>query len=174
VTKTRGCLWLSAGCATAIVLSLVVARVVLRSTFRPVRYTNTSMHPTLAKGDALFTRPATEIRRGDLVMYAPLNDRDRYLHRVVALPGETVAMRDDVVYVNGAPLDEPYAWIDEKERPASVRNVEPLQLPADHFFILGDNRDNSNDSRYLGPIARETIQRRVVFVLSKENGPWKP
>lgn len=164
-----------AGCATAVVLSLVLGVVALRTTFGRIRITGESMSPALVKGDALLTRPAKEIRRGDIVAYVPLVYRQRFVHRVIGLPGESVAMREGVVFINGLPLEEPYAWMDEQMSPEmTVRDFAPIRLAADTFFILGDNRDNANDSRFLGPIPRENIRGRVVFVLSKENGMWRP
>jgi signal peptidase I len=166
-------LWLSAGCATAVILALVLGVVALRTTFRRLEIRGESMAPTLVKGDGVLTRPAQAIRRGDIVLYLSPKKDDRFLHRVVGLPGESISMRDDVVFINGMPLDEPYAWFDEERLPG-IRNFGPIRLPADSFFILGDNRDNSNDSRYLGTIPRDHIRSRVVYVISPRSGLWKP
>jgi len=82
-----------------------------------------------------------------------------FVKRVIALPGDTLEVAEGVVYVNGAPLDEPY--LDParcrflKERPA-------ITLGPDEYFVMGDNRDSSNDSRRVGPIRRRDVRGRVV------------
>lgn len=96
-----------------------------------------------------------------LGLVAPDSDID-LIKRVVGLPGETVEIQDGVVHVDGAALSEPYARNDE-------RDFGPLQVPAGHYFMLGDNRANSDDSRYgLGPVPREAILGRAFVIL------WPP
>ena len=126
-----------------------------------------SMRPTIHGGDHVFVnRLAYELgekpKRGDVVGYqAP--DGSRMLHRAMAGPGDTIELRHNVLIVNGAPLRERYIII-TPEVPA-VRTFSPLSIPAGHYFVLGDNRDNANDSRFQGPIAEENIFGRMFYVL---------
>ena len=84
-----------------------------------------------------------------------------FVKRVVGLPGDTVEFRDGVLYINDAPLDEPYL------NPARARfmgNRAPVTLGEDEYYVLGDHRDRSSDSRRVGPIRRRAIRGRVLCV----------
>jgi signal peptidase I len=152
-----------------------------------------SMVPTLEVGDRVFVNKLAydigDVGRGDVIVFenpnpAELPDRslvDGFLHwlgegigfaqpenedfikRVIALPGETIEIRDDVVYIDGEPLDEPYLT------PEAVRfngDYPPTTIPEDSLFVMGDNRGNSADSRYgLGfvPIGRVVGRAFVVI-----------
>lgn len=85
-----------------------------------------------------------------------------FVKRVIGLPGDTVAFADGQVLVNGRPLHEPYL---DPQRTRFFRDRAPMTLGRDEYFVLGDNRDNSNDSRRVGPIKRRAIRGRVVCVL---------
>jgi len=128
-----------------------------------------SMEPALLPGDHLFAdRTAylfSEPRRGDFAIY-PNTQFPKIIHvqRIVGLPGETIEIRERVVFINGRKLDEPYVNF---VRPTSASeapgdSMPPLLLPDDAYFILGDNRDNSNDSRFSGSIKRQDLRGRAV------------
>jgi signal peptidase I len=125
--------------------------------------------------------------RGDVVVFNPPHDPAKnYVKRLVGLPGDTLQMLDKELHVNGAPLQEPYVrFIDQggdavhpamrwqsnhliaSTSPAyqpTRDNWGPLVVPEDRFFMLGDNRDNSEDSRYWGFVARDAIRGRPWFV----------
>jgi len=171
-----GCTFAALGCAATMIIALIIGVAVLRSTFVRYRQTAANMEPTLAKGDMVVVRRAGTIRRGDLVVIAMPRKGGRAIMRVIALPGETVSMRDGVAVINGVALDEPYIVL--REGPESpilvVRDIDPVQVPPDAFFVLGDNRDHANDSRFIGFVKRGDIQYRVVLVVSTENGVWRP
>ena len=111
-----------------------------------------------------------EPRRGDIVVFSPPDAalrwcedttlRDIYVKRVVGLPGERVAERGGVVYVNGAPLAEPYLG---GVRDASSSTRERV-VPDEHLFVLGDERFGSCDSRHFGFVARDDVRGKVVAV----------
>lgn len=88
--------------------------------------------------------------------------RQQFVKRVVGLPGDTVEIIDGVVHINGEALAEPYL---DSTRCRFRTNRPPITLGADEYYVLGDNRDNSNDSRAIGPIKREMIVGRVERVL---------
>ena len=106
---------------------------------------------------------ATKISRNLLESVGLRTPESDLIKRVIGLPGETVEIRDNVVYVNGAPLDEPYL------PPDLMMNDEgPWEVPDDHYFVMGDNRNSSNDSRRFGAIARDRIVGRAFSVV------WPP
>jgi len=119
--------------------------------------------------------PARPIRRGDVVVFRfPEDPRRDFIKRVVALPGESVEIRDKRVFVDGRPVEEPYAfhsddsiWPDDPDV-ADVRRrrdqLPPLRVPSDAYFVLGDNRDESNDSRFWGPVPATHIAGRALLV----------
>src|SRR5262245_20556224 len=117
-----------------------------------------------------------EVRRGDVVVFKFPEDPTRdFIKRVIGLPGETVEIRDKVVFVDGKPLDEPYTHF--LDTPPFRRDPErelrgegprgrwgPEVVPADHLFVLGDNRDNSRDSRFWGFLPRDQVKGRALLV----------
>lgn len=129
----------------------------------------------------------TEPHRGDVVVFTPPHDLTKnYVKRLVGLPGDTLEMRDKELYLDGVPVDEPYvhyidgrgdavhpdmAWQSNHLIARSGRtyhptrdNWGPLVVPVGKYFMLGDNRDNSEDSRYWGFVPREAIHGRPWFV----------
>lgn len=116
----------------------------------PVYVASPSMEPTLKTGTMLYldkltlrTRPP---RRGDILSFrSPVEDMDM-LKRVIAVPGETVEMREKTVFINGIRLDEPYIVHSRAGETLEGDNLAPMVVPKDGYFVLGDNRDESNDS----------------------------
>lgn len=123
---------------------------------RTVRVEGFSMEPALHDGQIVTAAPVdlSEMRRGDLVLYE--HDTSTYLKRLIGLPGESIAIHDGQVFINGAALEEPYI-----SKPAAYE--QPLiTLGADEYYVLGDNRNNSADSHAYGPISGESIKGRVI------------
>jgi signal peptidase I len=119
--------------------------------------------------------PSRGVRRGDIVVFRfPEDPRRDFLKRVVGLPGETVAIRNKRVFVDGRLLDEPYTfhsddrvWPDDPSVPGDRRRrdqLAPTGVPAGSYFVMGDNRDDSNDSRYWGAVPAGHIEGRALFV----------
>lgn len=116
------------------------------------------------------------LQRGHVVVFKFPEDPGRdFIKRVIGLPGETVEIRDKLVYVDGKPLDEPYVHFlepplrrDDPEyglRSEGIRdNWGPQQVPAGSLFVLGDNRDNSRDSRFWGFLPRDQVKGRALIV----------
>lgn len=116
----------------------------------PISVASPSMEPALKTGTLLILDKLTlrvrEPRRGDVLSFrSPVNEHD-LLKRVIALPGETVEMRNKVVFINGKELHEPYAVHSRAGESLAGDNLEPQIVPKNGFFMLGDNRDESNDS----------------------------
>lgn len=177
-----------------------------------------SMRPTLLEGDVVLVNrlaydlklPLTDVvvaelgepQRGDVVTFTSPKDGVRLIKRLVALPGDVVEMRNEVLFINGvageylAPvaLSEPLEGgqtpaIQVRERVAgheravqvlpelnALRSFGPVQVPAGQYFFLGDNRDNSADSRFIGMVPRHRLIGRAQSVLVSANilGNWMP
>ncbi len=117
-----------------------------------------SMLPTLQEGELLLIEevPIAQLQHGDIIVFQDPRGQDvPLLKRLIGLPGETVEVRDDKVYINGKALDEPYVKI------PGGRDYAQATLGSDEYFVLGDNRPNSSDSRHFGPILGASILGRV-------------
>ena len=132
----------------------------------------------LAIGRAVL--PVRSIRRGDVVVfkYPEQPDRD-FIKRVIGLPGETIELKNKKVYVNNQPLDEPYVHFltppsSDYQEVTSFDLRErfgPVTVPADAYFMMGDNRDNSQDSRYWGFLPRGHVKGKALLIYwSYESG----
>jgi len=115
--------------------------------------------------------PIDVIRRGDIIVFKYPEEPERdFIKRVIGLPGETIELRKKRVYINGTRLDEPYVHylVPPDEDDAGNFDVRvqygPVTVPAGHYFMMGDNRDNSQDSRYWGFLPQEYVKGRALFV----------
>ena len=146
-----------------------------------------SMEPNLLIGDHLLVNkfvsaptlsgvertllPIDVVHRGDIIVFKHPKTPDRDLiKRTIGLPGETIELRDRRVYINGKPLDEPYARYLFPEGAGDLpqtdvrRNFGPLTIPDGQYFMMGDNRDNSEDSRYWGSLPRDHVKGKALFL----------
>jgi len=116
----------------------------------PVYVASPSMEPALKTGTLLVLDKLTlrmrPPQRGDIVSFRRTADTQDLLKRVVALPGETVELREKAVFINGKSLDEPYAVHNRAGERLAGDTMAPIVVPENSFFVLGDNRDESNDS----------------------------
>lgn len=137
--------------------------------FGSVMIQENSMNPTLASGDRVFVNRAAymigNVHRGDVIAYRSSNEIDSGIHvkRVIALPGETIQIKDGLILIDGK------TYIENHEFPnISKPGVaeEGVKLSGDQYFVLGDNRNNSEDSRFadVGNIAKGTIIGKVWFI----------
>jgi len=148
---------------------------------RTYRNVTGSMTPTLPLGDRLIAVHTASVARGDIIAFEyPLRPGVFFAKRVVALGGDTVEIRAKQLFVNGHAVSEPYAvHLDPTIYPDTPTLPEPYRS-RDHFgpsevlpgmyFVLGDNRDQSADSRYFGSIPREALRGRVVLLFSWSHG----
>lgn len=134
----------------------------------PVYIDSGSMEPTLhgcdgCNNDRLlinkFVYDFSEPKRGDIVLFESLeNPNDELIKRLIGLPGDTIALREGTLYLNGEPQDEPYV----AKQPCisylpKTCSFGPVTVPEDHFFMMGDNRAYSTDSRFFGTVPEENI-----------------
>jgi signal peptidase I len=157
-----------------LLLSLLLAFIVIFFLYQPVQVEGTSMLPRLSPHERIFINKMVyhfePIRRGDIVVFRyPLDPAKSYIKRVVGLPGERVSVRGGRVYVNGEPLDEPYLATGAADRQSYPEAV----VGPDHYYVLGDHRGSSNDSRVWGTVHRKFIYGKAVFVYwpFRELGP---
>jgi signal peptidase I len=119
--------------------------------------------------------PVGTIRRDDVIVFKYPEDPDRdFIKRVIGLPGETVEVREKKVYINGKALDEPFVhFLQAPATPTEFHEVTssdvrerygPVTVPPDQYFMMGDNRDNSADSRYWGFLRRDYIKGKAVII----------
>lgn len=152
-----------------LLLALALAFVIRTFIAEPRFIPSDSMLPTLEQGDRLVVEKVSyhfhEPRRGDIIVFQTpevLQDigysgDQAFIKRVIGLPGDTVQVRDGVVYLNGQPLKESYTY----EPP--YYSLPPLQVPPKQLFVMGDNRNNSNDSHIWGFLPEKQVIGRAVF-----------
>lgn len=130
----------------------------------PITIASASMEPTLRVGTLMildkWTLSGRPPRRGEIVSFRSPIEPEDLVKRVIAVPGDQVEIRAKVVYVNGAPLREPYAVHDRPNERLVGDDLGPLEVPARSYFVLGDNRDESNDSS----VWKSTSGERVYFL----------
>ncbi|SDL40264.1 signal peptidase I [Halarsenatibacter silvermanii] len=127
-----------------------------------------SMEETLQHGERLIVNKLvyrfSEPDRGEIVVFTPGEDEDnRYIKRIIGVPGDTVYIQDDQVYVNGEPIEEEYI----REEMREVGETGPFEVPENSYFVLGDNRNHSADSRFpnlVGYVDRDKIHGRALWV----------
>jgi signal peptidase I len=150
-----------------LMLSVLIAVLVILFLYRPVKVEGTSMMPSLYDQERLFINQFSykfglgTIKRGDTVVFLYPDDPTKsYIKRVIGLPGDTVAVDDGYVIVNGKKLVENYVPPDYRDD----RSYSPTLVPPDDYFVLGDHRSSSNDSRAWGFVPRTYIYGKAVFV----------
>lgn len=162
--------------AIAVLLALVIRTFVVQAFTIP----SGSMVPTLLVGDYILVNkflygaeiPFTDLRlpalrepgRGDIVVFKyPEDERRDFIKRVIGLPGEEIFIKDRTVYVNGRPLLEPYTVYNSSGSHAGLE-YGPIVVPPNAYFMMGDNRDNSQDSRYWGFLRRDKIRGKAFLI----------
>lgn len=148
----------------ALVIALVIKTFLLQAFYIP----SSSMVSTLNIGDRVLVNKLSydlhDVHRGDIIVFerpeaeAGTSTITDLIKRVIGLPGDTVEAQNGQVLVNGEPLDEPY--LDEG---VTTGDFDPVTVPEGQYFMMGDNRGDSRDSRFFGPIAEETIVGRAFF-----------
>jgi signal peptidase I len=177
----------------AVLLGAISLAVYYLVFIRLVRVPTASMSNTIIPGDHLVIKKRAfgEIRRGDIILFNYPNDSQTYLARVIGLPGETVQVRGREVLINGDELSEQRVTVDlviggsgplkeestegdgdyrvfynstllEDEYPFA--GLQPFRIPEKQYFVMGDNRDNSEDSRWRGPVSSESVLGKPTMI----------
>jgi signal peptidase I len=148
-----------------LVVSVAVSAFIIVFLYQPVRVEGTSMLPVLEDQDRLFINKLAyrvgEIHRGDVVVFLYPHDHQKsYIKRVIALPGDDLRIDHGQVYVNGKHMVERYV----PARFADDRSQPEMTVPQQEYFVMGDHRSISSDSRDFGPVDRELIYGKAAFV----------
>jgi signal peptidase I len=148
-----------------LVISVVVSAIIIIFLYQPVRVEGTSMLPVLEDQDRLFINKLAyrvgEIHRGDVVVFLYPHDHEKsYIKRVIALPGDTLRIDHGQVYVNDTRVEESYV----PRQFADDRSQPEMTVPQHEYFVMGDHRSVSSDSRDFGPVDRELIYGKAAFV----------
>tara|TARA_B100000579_G_scaffold436665_1_gene463362 strand:+ start:839 stop:1546 length:708 start_codon:yes stop_codon:yes gene_type:complete len=131
-------------------------------------------------------------KRGDVVIFKPPHTRNDYIKRLIGLPGDKIKLIDGTIYINSIPVEREFVRTDDKDiaiyketmssginyetrdlgnKPQD--NIEEFIVPENHYFFMGDNRDNSNDSRFWGPVPTERIVAKAqIIFFSTKDGSW--
>ncbi|MBC1323320.1 type I signal peptidase SipX [Listeria welshimeri] len=163
-----------------IIIALVLAFGIRYFLISPVTVNGASMNPTLHDGEHLFINKVSDPKRFDIIVFpAPDEENAEYIKRVIGLPGDKVEYKEDQLYINDKKYDEPYL---DSEKDAlksdyltTDANGDPnftmaeikgsngsLIVPEGQLFVLGDNRQVSKDSRYIGFISQESVLGKVI------------
>jgi signal peptidase I len=147
-----------------LLIAIGLALVIIVFLYQPVKVEGTSMAPLLSDQERIFINKFVyrfePIHRGDVVVFwYPLDRTKSFIKRVIGLPGETVEIRQGAVYVNGLPITEPYVPPQYED----LSDFGPMRVPMDDYFVMGDHRISSNDSRVFGPVGSRYIYGRAVF-----------
>jgi signal peptidase I len=147
-----------------LIISLAIAAFIIIFLYQPVKVEGVSMMPSLEDQERIFVNKFVyrlePIERGDVVVFRyPRDPSKSYIKRVIAVAGDRLRIDGGQVYVNGEPLDETYvppAYTD-------ARSYPEITVPADSYFVLGDHRSMSSDSREFGPFDQSYIYGKAVF-----------
>jgi signal peptidase I len=146
-------------------VSVVLAIILIVFIYQPVKVEGTSMMPSLTDQERIFINKFTyrfgTIERGDMVVFwFPLDKSKSYIKRIIGLPGDKVLVDNGAVIVNGRPLDEIYVPDEYRDH----NSYPEVEVEPGHYYVLGDHRSSSNDSRSWGTVDREFIYGKAVFV----------
>ncbi len=160
-------MWSTIHWARDLLVSVVIAIVVILFIYQPVKVEGTSMMPALIDQERIFINKfvyrfgPSAIERGDMVVFwFPQDQSKSYIKRVIGMPGDTVEVENGTVLINGRPLDETYVPVEYRDRVS----MPPTRIRQEEYFVLGDHRSSSNDSRVWGMVARRFIYGKAVFV----------
>ncbi len=145
-------------------VAVTLAMVIIVFLYQPVKVEGTSMAPLLSDQERIFINKFVyrfePIERGDVIVFwYPLDHSKSFIKRVIGLPGETIELRRGRLYIDGKEINEVYV-------PPSFfdgTSYGPLQIPQGNYFVMGDHRDSSNDSRMFGTVSRDYIYGKAVF-----------
>jgi signal peptidase I len=147
-----------------LLIAIGLALVIIVFLYQPVKVEGTSMAPLLSDQERIFINKFVyrfePIQRGDVVVFwYPLDHSKSFIKRVIGLPGETVEIRQGAVYVDGKIVPEPYV----PRQYEDLSDFGPVRVDKDKYFVMGDHRISSNDSRVFGSVGSQYIYGRAVF-----------
>lgn len=157
-------------------LNVLISQVMGLKPYETYTIPSGSMEQTLQVGDYLMAKelaPGEPIKRGDILIFLFPEDRTKhFVKRAVGLPGDTVEIRNKAVSINGTPLDESYVRHTDSEYNPLRDDFGPAIIPEGNYFMMGDNREASHDSRFFGPVNRTDIIARALYLYMPSGGNW--
>ncbi|MDS1029927.1 signal peptidase I [Bacillota bacterium LX-D] len=148
----------------SVVIAVILAFVIRMFLFQPFYIPSGSMEPTLQVNDRIIVNKLTyrfsEPKRGDIIVFKfPLDPSRDYIKRLIGLPGETLEIKNSVIYINNKPIKESYL-------PPNLHFADfpPVKIPKNAYFMMGDNRNNSQDSRYWGTLQKNLIIGKAQLI----------
>jgi signal peptidase I len=180
----------------SICVAVILALFIRTFVFQAFKIPTGSMEENLLIGDHLIVNkmlyapalggleralePIRDVRRGDVVVFKFPNEPERdFIKRVIALPGERIRIENKKIFINGEPLDEPYVFFLEPPGESELGaftdarrdNMPELVVPQGEYFVMGDNRDNSHDSRFWGTLPRKMLKGRALIIYWSYDAP---
>lgn len=148
----------------AVLIAVILAVIIRTFVIQPFFIPSSSMEPTLKPGDRIivnkFIYRFKNIQRGDIIVFKyPLDPSRDFIKRVIGLPGETVEIRDSVLYINDKKVNQPFL-----PKGLKYGSYGPVQIPQGQYFMMGDNRNNSEDSRVWGFLPRDNVIGKAFVV----------
>ncbi len=171
--------------AEAFIIAIIMALLIRTFFIQAFKIPSGSMQPTLLPGDHIlvnkfsygfkipFTRttliPIGDPKRNDVIVFIyPKDEHKDFIKRVIGLPGDTVQMTNRKISINGEPFDDKYGFFtDQRSKPPFLPkkvNYGPITVPENHLFVMGDNRDNSHDSRYWGYVPLDSVKGKALII----------
>ncbi|MDQ7842799.1 MAG: signal peptidase I [Armatimonadota bacterium] len=149
--------------AKTLIIAFILAQLIMVSVAQAFQVEQYSMEPTLLPHDRVlvdkFLHRLRQPRRGDvIVLRYPLNPERNYIKRIVALPGDRLELREGRLFINNMPVAEPYV------NGVPQGDFGPVTVPADAVFVMGDNRNNSEDSRSFGALKKDKIVGQAILI----------
>lgn len=156
--------------------SFIVAFIIVGGVYfflgRPFTVSGDSMYPTLHNGDRMVLSKVGDIHRFDVVILKAPDENVEYIKRVIGIPGDTIEMKSGVLYINGKKVDQPFINTEALAKQTVFMDDFTLEslsgeskVPEGKYFVLGDNRGVSKDSRMIGFIDRSAIEGKAVFTI---------
>ena len=151
----------------AIIIAVLLALLIRTFVVQAFTIPSGSMIPTLLVGDYIlvnkFIYRFKDPQRGDVIVFKyPWDEKRDFIKRVVGMGGEEVVIKGHTVFVNGKPLGDPHAYFSDSTQ--TQYEYGPVMVPAGSYFVMGDNRDNSQDSRFWGFLKREKIRGKAFMI----------
>ena len=149
----------------ALVCALLFVFICRNFIFTPVKVVGQSMQPTYENQYRVIVSKFGQIEHFDTVFFHSPIEKGVYIKRVIGLPGDTIEIQDDALYINGKKYEEPYIQKNMSHLLPNQKLTENIKItvPNDHIFVLGDNRQNSMDSRQIGCISEKAVIGKAIF-----------
>lgn len=149
----------------SVAIALVLALLIKEFVYTPVTVSGQSMEPTFESDHRIVITKLHKIERFDLIVFHSPDSEDDFIKRVIGLPGDYIVMKDDRLFINGEEYEESYLTSHKEKLHEGQRLTENLEVevPEGHYYVLGDNRQRSTDSRMIGFIDKDAVVGKVSF-----------